>query len=221
MPSSTRSRRPARAGALLGSALVAAFGFFLAGPTPVAACSCAAFETMRDYATADYAVFTGTAGLHVERGVPVEIEQWLWGQGAAEVVWLADESFGDSASCGVSAPPPDSRWIWVAWLPGNGGDFGTGLCSPAAMLDSPEGEAMLKEAIAVFSGERPPVATSDPTPAAPRVTAPPDPGQVSRDTTGLVVGAAVVAASLALFAGISLVARRQGRGSGPATWTGP
>ena len=104
-----------------------------------------------------------------------------------------------------------TNWIWVAWLPGNNGDFGTGLCSPHAQLDTPEGQTMLADALAVFDAQAPPASTPEPTPA-PESPATVDPESSGRDTTMLVIGGAVVLASLAMFGAVALVARRQDRG---------
>lgn len=189
---------------LLGATLLASFGFMLGTARPVVACSCAMPTSLKEQATVESAIFAGTAGARVARGVPVEVERWFWGAGAAPVVWLADSSFGDSAACGTAPPPPGSRWIWVTWLPGNGGDFGTGLCSPARDLSTPEGMAMFEEAVTTFAGV--PVPSAEPSdPAAAPDSAPPTPA----DLTGPVVGAAIALASLALFGGIVLLARRR------------
>jgi hypothetical protein len=171
---------------------------------------------MADYATVEHAVFTGTAGVQAGRGVPVEVDEWLWGQGAADVVWLSASSFGDSAGCGVNPPTPGSTWVWVTWLPGNNGDFGTGLCSPAGDLSTPEGQAMLADARSAFAAVDPPASTPQPTraPAAPEAPPEPEPAATSTDTSLIVVGGAVGLATLALFGGLALVVRRQNRGAG-------
>jgi hypothetical protein len=161
---------------------------------------------MKDYATVENAVFTGTAGVQVGRGVPVEVDQWLWGQGAAPVVWLTASSFGDSAGCGTTPPAPGSTWIWVAWLPGNNGDFGTGLCSPAGQLGTPDGDAMLKDALAVFGSFEPPEASAQPIP-----TSGPAPAAGAPETSAFVIGAGAVLAGLLVFGGVALVVRRQNR----------
>lgn len=207
-----RTIRPDRsAGLLLVAAFLVSVGLLLASARPVVACSCAMPGPIEDYATADNAVFTGTAGLKLDRGVPVEVTQWLWGKGAAPVVWLNATSFGDSASCGVAPPTPDTSWLWVAFALEDG-TFGTGLCSLYGQLGTPEGDAMLAEALAVFDGVAPPGA--EPTPGVPLPTAAPGPEEIARDTSGLLVGGGVVLASLALFGGLVLVARRQDRSSG-------
>lgn len=203
-PAQPRSRpRPRRrAAGLLGATLLAAFGFMLGTARPVAACSCAMPSSLAEQATAETAIFSGTADIRQARGVPVAVERWFWGAGAAPVVWLSANSFGDSAACGVNVPPPGSRWIWVTWLPGNQGDYGTGLCSPSGDLDTPEGQAMFEEAVATFSGAPIPSIEAAPT------AAPADPAP-SGDPTGLLVGGAIAMASLALFGAIVLAARRR------------
>ena len=229
MSASVRHRRSsAEVSVLVAAAMLAAIGLLIATARPAAACSCAGWQSMKEYATPDNAVFTGTAGLLQDRGVPVEVGRWLWGAEPAPIVWLAAASFGDSSSCGTTTPPPDSQWIWVGWRDGGGGDYLTGLCSPAAMLGTPEGDAMLDDAIGAFGGPSPPDPTIEPTPeapapataaaataapatAAPTTAAPAGPVPPARDTTGLLVGGGVVLASLALFGGLALVARRGGR----------
>ena len=204
------SRLGWRASAVFAAALIASFGILLGTAGPAVACSCAMNGAMNEYATGDHAVFTGTAGVRVDRGVPVEVTQWLWGQGAADLVWLTASGFGDSAGCGTNPPPAGTSWIWVTWLPGNNGDFGTGLCSPAAQLDTPEGKAMLADALAVFDAAAPPGATAEPTQAPESPTLP---GSVDGglDTGMLMIGGAVVLASLGMFGAVALIARRQSR----------
>lgn len=200
-----------RAAFVLAAALLFSFSLLLWSAGPVAACSCAMPGSMKEYAAVENAVFTGTAGEQIDRGVPVEVDQWLWGQGAADVVWLTAGSFGDSAGCGTNPPPAGTSWIWVAWLPGNNGDFGTGLCSPHAQLDTPEGQTMLADALAVFDPKAPPAATAEPTPA-PAAPVSTDPASDDRDTGMIMIGGVVVLASLTMFGAVALVARRQDRG---------
>lgn len=211
--SSDAPRRASRFVLIVLAGLLGASGILLATARPVAACSCAPPQPMQTYATAENAIFTGTAGPRDGRGVPVSVDRWLWGAGAAPVVWLAKSSFGDGAACGTRPPPAGSTWIWVTWLPGNRGDFGTGLCSPAGDLSTPEGRAMLDEAMAVFTAVEPPTPTAEPTPDAVVVPAPtptpaPDPAAVARDSAGLTIAAALLAVTVALFGGLILLARR-------------
>ena len=205
------SRQSGRAVLFLAVAFLVAFGGLLITARPVAACSCVAFGSMKDYAKPENAIFTGTAGAAQARGVPVQVDRWLWGKGAAPVVWLAASSFGNGASCGTTPPKPDTAWLWVTWLPGNRGDFGTGLCSPSGDLATPEGQALLADALTVFHAIPPPAATPEPTAAAAGPAATPDPVVTTRDATGLTIGAVLVAATLALFGVLALVARRSSR----------
>jgi hypothetical protein len=209
-----RARLDWRVTAVFAAALIASLGILLGTAGPAVACSCAMNSAMKEYATAEHAVFAGTAGDRQDRGVPVDVTQWLWGQGAADVVWLTASSFGDSAGCGTNPPPPGTSWIWVAWLPGNNGDFGTGLCSPAAQLDTPEGQAMLADALTVFNAAAPPGATPEPT-HAPESPSSPEPEDGGRDPGMLWIGGLVILASLGMFGAVALIARRQNRaGSG-------
>ncbi len=208
----TITTRPAsplrRAALLLLVASVAAFGILLGSVRPVAACSCAMPGSLKESATPEQAIFSGTAGDHQPRGVPVQVDRWFWGQGAAPVVWLSESSFGDGAACGTNPPAQGSRWLWIAWRPGNSGDFGTGLCSPAHDLGTPEGQAVFAEALDIFNGVAPPtpveaaaVETVDP------VTAP-DPAAAARDQAAVTIIGGLLLGSLALFGGLVLIARR-------------
>jgi len=198
-----------RAALVLTAALFASFGILVGTAGPVVACSCAMPGSMKEYATADNAVFTGTAGEHAERGVPVEVKQWLWPQDAPEDVWLSAASFGDSAGCGTNSPQPGTSWIWVTWRPDKTSDFMTGLCSPAAPLDTPEGEQMLAEALEVFDVQPLEEPSSEPTQAP---QSPADPESVGGgDASMLAIGGAIVLGSLAMFGAVALVARRQDR----------
>ena len=155
------------------------------------------------------------------------VDRWFWGRGAAPVVWLAGSSFNDNPgvfnTCGTNPPPAGSAWIWVAWRPEDGGDFGTGLCSPAGDLSTPEGRAMLDEAMAVFTAVEPPTPTPEPTPDAvasvvavsPTPTPAPDPAAVARDSAGLTIAAALLAVTVALFGGLIVLARRGSRPDRP------
>jgi hypothetical protein len=207
-----------RAALLVVVASVAAFGGVITTVRPVAACSCAMPGSMKENATAEQAIFTGTAGSLDARGVPVKIDRWLWGRNAAPVVWLAASSFGDSAGCGTNPPLEGSQWLWVAWLPGNDGDFGTGLCSPSGDLGTPEGQAMLKEALAVFGQVGVPVATEAPTLDAilPVTTGPdptPDAAAAARDRAAVTIIGGLFVGSLLLFGAVLLVGRLLARRS--------
>lgn len=204
----SRTSRDVAVRALVGASVasVVALGALVASPRPVLACSCAGFQSMADHAAPENAVFTGIAGAREPRGVPVQIDQWLWGAGAAPVVWLSDESFGDSGMCGADPPPAGTSWIWVTWRPANERDFGTGLCQPQARLDSPEGREMLAEAIEFFGGGAPPGTAAPTEPAA----APAEPTSGASGIPVFVpVAVGVAVATALLFGGLVLVSRRQ------------
>jgi hypothetical protein len=174
---------------------------------PAFACSCVQPEPMAAYQTAENAVFSGTTGPIDARGVPVRVGTWFWGKGAAPIVYIAKSSFGDGAACGTNAPPAGTEWIWVAYLPEDGGDPSTGLCSPHAQLGTPEGDSLLSDATTTFGGaapprgaasDPPPVTASDPPPAAPETPLPSEAGPpIVLGTVGLgllvLLGAVVVA----------------------------
>jgi hypothetical protein len=213
-------RRPApilRFAITIAFALMVSFAAVMTTPRPVVACSCVGFTSWKEAVTPETAVFAGTAGPREARGVPVRVERWFQGKGAAPTVWLAGGSFngipGISNSCGIDPPPAGSSWLWVAY-PGEGGDFGTGLCSPAVDLATPEGQAVLKEADALFGGEAPII--PDPTPGTTPDAGPatPGPADIARDQTAIGVLAALLLGSLALFGGVALAARRSSRGGG-------
>lgn len=168
---------------------------------PAAACSCAMPGPMSDYAAPDNAVFSGRAGALDGRGVPVEVDTWYHGTGAAPLVYLAKASFGDGASCGVTPPVPGSGWIWVTWLPPEGGDPQAGLCSPSAQLGTPEGDQMVADATATFGGAPPPGAPTGPLDPAPSPSVPPEAAPLILAGT-LALGALV-------FAGVFLLGRRR------------
>jgi hypothetical protein len=214
-------RRPAptvRFAITIACALMASFTAVMTTPRPVIACSCVGFTSWKEAVTPETAVFAGTAGPREARGVPVRVERWFQGKGAAPTVWLAGGSFngipGISNSCGIDPPPAGSSWLWVGW-PAEDGTFGTGLCSPAARLDSPEGQAMLAEAVTAFGEAPAPAAeTAPPTAEAPLPTAAPGPADIARDQTAIAVLSALLLGSLALFGGVVLAARRSARGGG-------
>jgi len=205
-----------RAGLLFLVALAASFGSVLTMAHPVVACSCVGFTSWKEAVTPETAVFSGTAGQRQARGVPVRVERWLRGKGAAPTVWLSAGSFngnpGVSSSCGVNAPPAGSSWVWVAY-PGENGDLATGLCSPAADLATGEGRSMLQEAVAAFGGEAP--LAPEPTPNATADAAPAQgPADLARDRMVVLILGGLLLGSLALFGGLVIVARRS-RSEGP------
>lgn len=107
------------------------------------------------------AVFSGIVDGRDARGYPVTITRWFQGGGVFEPrVWFTAGSFsGDGASCGTTPLPVGTEWIFAAYR--TEGMYGTGLCSPHAAIATPEGQAMLADALQTF-GQPPPVATGPP-----------------------------------------------------------
>jgi hypothetical protein len=132
----------------------------------------------------------------------VRVETWFSGTGAAALVYLAKQSFGDGAACGITPPVAGTRSIWVTWIPEGGGDPTTGLCSPHADLGTPEGVAMVQEATALFGGTAPPGTSTDPPEAAPT------PPIVPADAAGPIV-LLTVGLGIGLFLVVVLLARRR------------
>ena len=193
------------------SFLATALWLTAAGPT--FACSCMAPQPMAFYATEDAAVFSGTTGPKDNRGVPVRVATWFSGEGAAPIVYLSSNSFGDGAGCGTNVPPAGMDMIWVTYLPEEGGDPVSGLCSPHAQLGTPEGDAMLKDALATFGGVVPHGGTPTDPPGAPATdppaSSPERPAVAPEDGVPILLG--TVGLALALLFGVVLLARRQAR----------
>ena len=157
---------------------------------------------MAAYATADNAVFSGTAGPSDARGVPVRVGQWFSGPGAAAIVYLSAASFSGESSCGTGAPAAGTEWIWVTFV-GERGDLMTGLCNPHGQLGTPEGDALLADATKTFGGIAPPGATAtDPPEDAPETP------RVGSELGGAIVLGTVGLAG-ALLLGVVLFARRR------------
>jgi hypothetical protein len=187
---------------LLVASLSTALWLTMAGPT--VACSCMEGQPMAAYASAEHAVFSGTTGPSDARGVPVRVARWFSGPGAAAIVYLADASFGDGASCGTSMPPAGTEWIWVTFLPEGGGDPVAGLCTPHGQLGTVQGDAMLADAVSTFGGVAPPgVPATDPPETAPQAP-------VAAEA-GVPIALATVGLGLAVLLGAVLLARRRSR----------
>lgn len=171
-------------------------------PPPAAACSCA-LVAIADFKQPENQVFVGTAGALGPEGQPVAVQLWLHGTGAAPLVWLAPDSFGDGAACGTAPLPQGTRWILGTWLEAPNAQPRIGLCNPAARIDSPEGQAMLAEALTAFgAGVAPPSPTQGDT--APPVNDPPVTDPLA---PALLIG--TVALGVVVVGGIVLFARRR------------
>ena len=203
---STRAQRYARRLASIISIAFLSSLLWLTAAAPTFACSCVQPEPIAAYATADNAVFSGTAGPSDARGVPVRVGQWFSGPGAAAIVYLSASSFSGESSCGTSAPAAGTQWIWVTFV-GERADFMTGLCNPHGELGTPEGDALLADATKTFGGVAPPgVTESDPPEVAPQT--PPETPPARTELGGAIVLGTVGLAG-ALLLGVVLFARRR------------
>lgn len=202
MAAQSNRRRAGRLALVLSAASLSTF-LWLTAAGPTFACSCMEGQPMAAYATNDNVIFSGTTGPSDARGVPVRVATWFSGPGAAAIVYLAATSFGDGSSCGTSAPRAGTDWIWVAYVPEDGGDPITGLCSPHGQLGTDEGDAMLADATTTFGGVAPPGTTPTDPPEAPQAPVPPEAGApIVLVTVGL---------GLAVLLGAVVLARRRPR----------
>jgi hypothetical protein len=116
------------------------------------------------------------------------VERWFAGPGAAAVVTLGAASFGDSASCGTQPFPVGSRWIVSTWAGDPTQPPTTGLCQPHALLDSPEGQAMLAEAETAYGQGSAPEGGGGASPTA----APAPPGAPVEPSAALALGGVIL-----------------------------
>lgn len=148
---------------LIAVAAFIAMGLVGLIPGQAFACSCAGPQPMPAYAgDPRILIFSGTIAPGDGPGVTVLVERWFQG-GVHPVVPLDPRGFGvQSSACQIGRPPAGSRWIFVASVATVGDPPFVGLCSPHALLDTPEGQAMLAEATATFGGS-PPAVSATPT----------------------------------------------------------
>jgi hypothetical protein len=148
-------------------ALLNVFVWFVLAPPPTVACSCV-LSSIADMDRPENQVFVGTAGAFGPGGQPMTVELWLHGPGLAPTVVLARDSFGQGGGdCTVPALPPGTRWVLSTWLGAPGAQPRIDACEPHARLDTPDGQAMLREALTAFgTGVAPPFGPpSDVTPS--------------------------------------------------------
>lgn len=174
-------------------------------PGSAVACSCAMpgsmAETARD---PDTVIFSGTILPSGRPAVDVAVDHWFKSGGGATTTLAADgfNDRGGGADCRVPYPAAGSSWIYVAYLlPDTGAQLHTNLCSPQGRLDTPEGQAMLADAISVF-GEG-----VSPSPSTLPSSGPLDPiGTIVGDIAPIIGAVAVVGI---VFAGLALLLRRR------------
>lgn len=191
------------------SALLAVLLLAVLAPAAARACSCVPPDMIIDELGApgtESVAFTGTVGPAVGTFVPVQVLGWFGGAPPAAIVSL-EVSPGDGASCGTNAPPAGRQFLFVSHHAGNGA-FGLNLCSVAADLATPDGQAILRSVTDKLGPPVVPVEQPPPEPA-------PDPteattifGLVVLPTDILAFGAAL-ALAVVLVGGSFLVAERR------------
>jgi hypothetical protein len=223
------------------AALLLAVGLSLATgvviPHVAVACSCIGPQPLAAYAGEETVIFAGEIVSDDSEGLLIDVEQWFSGDGAAPVQLIAGD-FGNGASCGIGMRPAvGSRWLVVAWRPPDGSllpdlpvtPVSISICQPFLDLDTPEGAALLAEAMDTFgdgagipsSPESPGSGPAD-SPAAPATTGPTasatpaaDDGP-SAETLALVAAVGTLAIGAGVLVVVLLVARRRTTGGGTA-----
>lgn len=124
---------------------------WLALPQTASACSCAT-SSLVDFAKfPGAAVFVGTVDKVDPVGLPVVVDTWFRGPGAAPIVHLDASDIGSqNSSCGIPVIPPGTRYIFASAPAVPGGLMGLGLCTPYGDVSEPGGRALLAEAERAF-----------------------------------------------------------------------
>jgi hypothetical protein len=189
------------------SAFVLTFAIAAIAPPPIFACSCMPI-TIGQLDPTQNQIYIATTGQPAPEGTPMAVERWFAGPGEAPMVLLGAASFGDSAMCGTPQFPAGSRWIVSTWAGDPAGPPTTGLCQPHALLDSPEGQAMLAEAEAAYGPGTAPEGGGGPeaTPTA----APSAPATPEQASAGLVLGG-IILVGVAGLGVVYLIGRRRTR----------
>ena len=148
MDGAWRTIRASVAAILISAGLISSW---LALPRTVAACSCATSSLAEFAKFPGASVFVGTVGKVDPVGLPVAVDTWFRGPGAAPIVHLDASDLGSqSSSCGIPVPPPGARYIFASTPAGPGGLLGLGLCNPYGDVSGPDGQALLAEAERAF-----------------------------------------------------------------------
>jgi hypothetical protein len=199
---SFRAIRASVAGILISAGLLTSW---LALPQSVVACSCATGSIVEFAKFEGSVVFSGLVGPRDPIGLQVAVDRWFAGPGVAPLVHL-DPTYldRDSGGCGVPAPPAGTRWLFGGSLLPGSDLISVSLCSPQGNLATPEGQALLADAVAAFAGAPvPPPANPGPTsaPAAPAAPSAPVPSEPLA-TIGSVAPFLAIGVSAVLVAGL-------------------
>jgi hypothetical protein len=219
--------RTTLAALLLATSLAAGLviGVGMLTPQVAVACSCVERMPLAKYAGEGTVIFAGTVTNSDEDGLLVNVDQWFSGTGAAPVILISGD-FGNGSSCGIGGrPPAGSSWLVVAGRVDDGGlvpeltgaPVTVSICSPFVDLATPEGQALLAEAVETFGGGEPvetvpTTAAAPPTPA-PSPSAAADAGGIPAETLATAGVVLTLVAGLGVLALALLVARRRGTAS--------
>jgi hypothetical protein len=185
--------------------LMAVLWLAVLAPAAAVACSCVPPDMIIDTLGEpdDQSVaFSGTVGPAVGNRVPVQVTGWYGGPPPAAIVSLEVDG-SDGSSCGTSAPPAGRQFLFVSYETGTGA-YGLNLCSVAADLATPEGQATLR---AVAAAVGPPFAVASALPE-PTLQPPASSGAAELAAIAIPVGGALLLA-IVVVAGLFLVAGRR------------
>lgn len=128
-------------------------------PRPVLACSCVApLPSLADFAhDSEVSIVVGTVGRALPDRTPVAVESWFRGPNPSDVVWLAGGAETIS-SCEIFMAAGEQRLLVLHQ--GENGFYSSSSCVPNGLIGTPDGNALLAEATAIFGAPQAP-----PTPA--------------------------------------------------------
>lgn len=155
---------------VLGIAILGASALFTQSavvPARVVACSCVPPPSLAEIAaTEDVAIVVGTVGRALPDRTPLGVETWFHGASPSGIVWL-NTGTQMGSSCDIFMTAGERRFFVL--YPAGDATYSAISCSPNGLIGSPDGDALLEEAIATFGGEPPPTpepeAAAEPTPS--------------------------------------------------------
>ncbi len=197
-------------------------------PGRVLACSCAGPPSMAELVPREgLALLIGTVGQRGPDVTPITVEGWFGQPDPPDLVFImSGESFGSSCDLYVGT---NERWLLTLYRTREG-PYDTSTCSPNGQLGTPDGDALVADAIAVFGAPTsppPPTPAPDPTrapsgqpqppPSSQPVAPEPEPETLSPIVIepspllaqGLIWVAAAVGVGVLLLGAITLVAPRR------------
>jgi hypothetical protein len=197
-------RRPLQLGLALIFAVVGYTAQAVYMPRSAMACSCIAPPPLAQLAaTEPVTIIAGTIGVAQPDRTPISVETWFHGDLVTDLLWVSGGS-NQVSSCDI-ATSAGQRWILVLWggpaAPGANGLYSMSSCSPNGLIGTPEGNALLGEAIAAFGAGR----TLAPAPESPAPSFDPSPWL----GPGTVFAFVAVSAGLLLLVGVSLFSRKR------------